>query len=117
MENLTKETFIEMIFDFEKSKEWEFKGNKPIIIDFYADFCGPCKIVSPILEEIEKEYSGKIDVYKVDTEEQQELGKVFGISSIPSILFIPLDDKPEMAHGALPKKTIKDAIKRILKVQ
>ncbi|MGM0496436.1 MAG: thioredoxin [Bacteroidota bacterium] len=117
MEHLTKETFKEKIFNFEENKDWKFEGDKPVIIDFYADWCQPCKIVSPILEEIAQEYEGKIDVYKIDTEDQQELAAMFGIRSIPSILFIPKDEQPQMAQGALPKDTIEKAISDVLKVQ
>lgn len=116
MEHLTKETFLEKVFDYEKKNEWKFNGDKPCIIDFYADWCGPCKMVAPILEELEEEYKGKLDIYKVDTEEEQELAAVFGIRSIPSILFVPKDDKPQMAVGALPKEAFKDAIKSVLQV-
>ena len=117
MEHLTKETFKEKIFNFEENKDWKFEGDKPVIIDFYADWCQPCKIVSPILEEIAQEYDGKVDVYKIDTEDQQELAAMFGIRSIPSILFIPQDEQPQMAQGALPKDTIEKAISDVLKVQ
>jgi len=116
MEHLTKETFKEKIFDFETKKEWDFAGELPAIIDFYADWCGPCKMVAPVLEELSAEYDGKLNIYKVDTEAQQELAAAFGISSIPSILFIPKDDKPQMAAGALPKQTFLEVIKDVLKV-
>ncbi|MCK5146832.1 thioredoxin [bacterium] len=117
MEHLSKSTFIEKIFDYEKNKDWKFEGNKPAIIDFYADWCGPCKMVAPILEELSKEYDGKVDIFKVNTENEQELAGAFGISSIPSILFIPQEGEPQMAAGALPKDAFKNAIKDILKVQ
>jgi len=117
IEHLTKETFKEKIFNFEENQDWKFEGDKPAIIDFYADWCQPCKIVSPILEEISQEYDGKVDVYKIDTEDQQELAAMFGIRSIPSILFIPKDEQPQMAQGALPKDTIEKAIGDVLKVQ
>ena len=117
MENLTKETFIEKVFDYENEKEWKFKGDKPAIIDFYADWCGPCKMVAPILEELSTEYKDKVDIFKVDTEDQHELAQVFGIQSIPSILFVPIKDRPEMAMGALPKQAFEQAIKEVLKVQ
>jgi thioredoxin len=110
------ETFKSKVFDFEKNTEWKFEGNKPAVIDFYADWCGPCKMVAPILEELSKEYDGKIDIYKVDTEAEQELAGLFGIRSIPSILFIPMDEKPQMAAGALPKDTFKQAFADVLKV-
>lgn len=114
MENLTKQTFIEKVFDYEKNKEWKFEGKRPCIIDFYADWCQPCKMVAPILEELAKEYKGKIDIYKIDTEAEQELAGAFGIRSIPSILFCPTDDKPQMAQGALPKQSFKKTIKDVL---
>ncbi|HKK64939.1 MAG TPA: thioredoxin [Clostridia bacterium] len=109
-EHLTKETFLEKVFDFEKKKEWEFQGELPAVIDFYADWCGPCKMVAPIVEELSEEYEGKVNFYKIDTEDQQELAAAFGIQSIPSILFIPLEGKPQMAAGALPKETFKQVL-------
>jgi thioredoxin 1 len=114
MEHLTKETFKKKVFDFEKNKDWKFEGNLPCIIDFYADWCGPCKMVAPVLEELAKEYDGKINIYKVDTEAEQELSSVFGIQSIPSILFCPVGDKPQMAMGALPKTSFIKAIDEVL---
>jgi thioredoxin 1 len=105
VEFLTKETFKEKVFDFEKNKEWKFEGDVPCMIDFYADWCQPCKMVAPILEELEQEYDGKINVFKVDTEAQQELAGMFGIKSIPSLLFVPKEGDPQMAQGALPKET------------
>ncbi len=117
MENLTKETFKAKVFDFEKNKEWKFEGDKPCIIDFYADWCGPCKMVAPVLEELSKEYDGKVNIYKVDTEVEQELSAMFGIKSIPSILFVPLDAQPQMAAGALPKASFEKAIEEVLGVK
>ena len=117
MENLTKETFIEKVFDFENEKSWKFKGDKPAIIDFYADWCGPCKTVAPIMEELAGEYEGQVDIYKIDTEAQHELAKAFGIKSIPSILFIPMDAQPEMIQGALPKSSFEEGIKSVLGVK
>ena len=102
-EHLTKESFLEKIFDYENNQEWNYKGDKPAIIDFYADWCGPCKMVAPIIEELSEEYEGLVDIYKIDTETEEELAAVFGIRSIPSILFIPVDGQPQMAAGALPK--------------
>ncbi|PWN06601.1 thioredoxin [Rhodohalobacter mucosus] len=102
-EHLTKESFLEKIFDYENNQEWNYQGDKPAIIDFYADWCGPCKMVAPIIEELSEEYEGLVDIYKIDTETEQELAAVFGIRSIPSILFIPVDGQPQMAAGALPK--------------
>lgn len=116
MQQLTKETFIEKVFDYENNNEWVFKGDKPCIIDFYADWCGPCKIVSPILEELDKEYQGQIDFYKVDTDVEQELAIVFGIRSIPSILFCPVDENPRIAVGAMPKESFEQAISDLFKI-
>lgn len=116
MEKLTLETFKAKIFDFEKSQDWNFSGDKPAIIDFYADWCGPCKMVSPVLEQLSQEYAGKVDIYKVNTDEQQELAGLFQIMSIPSILFIPKDGKPQMAQGAMPKAGFESAIQDVLKV-
>ncbi len=116
MENLTKETFMKKVFNFDDNKEWKFEGDKPCVIDFYADWCGPCKIVAPILEELSNEYNGLIDVYKVNTEEENELAAAFGIRSIPSVLFVPKDEKPQMAVGALPKDGFIKAFKDVLGV-
>ena len=110
-EHLTKETFLDKIFNYEEAREWDYKGERPAIIDFYADWCGPCKMVAPIMEELSQEYEGKVDIYKIDTEAEQELAAVFGIRSIPSILFVPVDGQPQMAMGALPKHAFKDVIK------
>lgn len=116
-EFLTKETFKEKVFNFEKNKEWKFEGDIPCMIDFYADWCQPCKIVIPILEELAEEYKGKINIYRVDTEQEQELAGMFGIRSIPSLLFVPKDEQPQMAVGALPKDSFEKAIKEVLKVE
>jgi len=117
VEFLTKETFKEKVFDFENNKEWKFEGEKPCLIDFYADWCQPCKMVAPILDELSEEYDGKVDIYKIDTEAQQELAGMFGIQSIPSLLFVPTEGQPQMAQGALPKDTFERAIKDVLKVE
>lgn len=117
MEHLTKEAFKEKVFDFENNKEWNFSGDKPCIIDFYADWCAPCRTLTPILEELSEEYKGKVDVYKVDTEKEQELAAMFGIRSIPSILFVPREGQPQMAAGALPKEALEKAIEDVLGVK
>lgn len=114
IEHLTKATFLEKVFNFEQNQEWKFEGELPCIIDFYADWCGPCKMVAPILDELAKEYSGKINIYKIDTEAEQELAGAFGIRSIPSMLFVPMNDQPQMAVGALPKDSLKKAIDEVL---
>ncbi len=116
-QNLTKETFLTKVFNYEVNKDWKFEGDKPCIIDFYADWCGPCKIVSPILEELSEEYKGKIDFYKVDTESEGELAAIFGIRSIPSLLFVPKEGVPRMAVGALPKESLISAFKEVLGVE
>lgn len=116
MEHLTKQTFLDKVFDYEQNKDWKFEGTSPCLIDFYADWCGPCKMVAPILEELSKEYDGKINIYKVDTEAEQELAGAFGIRSIPSMLFIPMIGQPQMVQGALPKSELKKAIDDILLV-
>lgn len=115
-EHLTKETFKAKVFNYEINKEWKFEGVLPCIIDFYADWCGPCKTVAPILEELAKEYGGKLVVYKVDTEKETELASVFGIRSIPSLLFVPKEGQPQMAMGALPKDSFIKAFKDVLGV-
>jgi len=117
VEHLTKETFLKKVFNFEENKEWKFEGEKPCIIDFYADWCGPCKMVAPVLEELSKDFDGKIDVFKVNTEEEQELASAFGIRSIPSFLFVPSEGQPQMAMGALPKETFLKAFKDVLGVE
>jgi thioredoxin len=111
---LTTQDFKDKIFNYEKEKEWNFKGELPVLIDFYADWCGPCKMVSPILEELSKEYDGRLTIYKVDTEVEQELASVFGIRSIPTFLFIPTDGDPMMQPGALPKSAFKQVIEERL---
>ncbi|MGV6862052.1 MAG: thioredoxin [Putridiphycobacter sp.] len=111
---LTTDKFKEEVFDYTTEKDWKFKGNVPAIIDFYADWCGPCKMVAPILEELSEEYKDKLVIYKVDTEVEQELAAVFQIRSIPSMLFIPVDKQPMMQAGALPKTTLKEVIEKEL---
>jgi thioredoxin 1 len=116
LEHLTKESFRTKVFNYEQNKEWKFEGTKPAIIDFYADWCGPCKMVAPILEELKEEYGEKVDIFKVDTEEERELSAMFGIRSIPSILFIPTEGQPQMSMGAMPKDTFRKVIGDVLKI-
>ena len=111
---LTKDKFLKEIFDYENNKEWKFEGELPAVIDFYADWCQPCKMVAPIIEELSTEYEGKVNFFKVDTEAQQELAGAFGIQSIPSLLFIPVGGKPQMAAGALPKESFIEVIEKEL---
>ena len=115
-EHLTKDQFLTKVFNYEKNKDWKFEGEIPCIIDFYADWCGPCKLVAPILEELSDEYKGKVNIYKVNTEQEQELAGAFGIRSIPSMLFVPQDGQPQMAAGALPKDALENAMKDVLGV-
>ena len=116
-ELLTKETFLEKVFNYEKNKEWTFEGDVPCIIDFYADWCGPCKAIAPVLEQLSEEYEGKINIYKVDTEKEQELSAAFAIRSIPSMLFCPAEGQPQMAQGALPKQQLEQIIEDVLGVK
>ena len=116
-EHLTKATFLEKVFNYEQNKEWKFEGDKPCLIDFYADWCGPCKMVAPILEELAEEYKGKLNIYKVDTEAEQELAATFGIRSIPSLLFVPVEGQPQMAMGALPKDVLEKAFVDIFGIE
>lgn len=117
IEHLNKETFLDRIFNYEKNNEWKYEGNKPCIIDFYADWCGPCKIVAPVIEDLARDYDGKVDIYKVDTEVERELSAAFGIRSIPSFLFIPVEGQPQMALGALPKEVFEKAVKDVLGIE
>lgn len=116
MESLTKHSFLQKIFDYEQNKEWKYEGELPCVIDFYADWCGPCKMVEPVLQELSEEYQGKLNIYRINTEDQQELAATFNIQSIPSLLFVPLNDKPQMAVGALPKNTFRKKISEILNI-
>lgn len=115
VKEMDAEMFKQKVMDYEKNpKTWEFKGDKPAIIDFYATWCGPCKATAPVLEEVASEYAGKIDVYKVDVDKQRELAALFGIRSIPSILFIPKNGEPTMQSGAMNKPQFEEAIKSVL---
>ena len=116
--HLTKEEFLKKVANYETNpQEWKYLGDKPCLIDFYADWCGPCKAVAPVLEELAKEYDGKIYIYKIDTEAEQELAAAFGIRSIPSLLFVPVDGKPQMSMGAMPKKQLEEAIGEVLLIK
>ena len=115
---LDKQLFLEKVANYETNPdEWIYLGNKPCIIDFYADWCGPCKALSPILEELAAEYGDKLVIYKINTDIEKELAQAFGIRSIPTLLFCSMDDKPRIAQGALPKNELKKIIKEILKVE
>ncbi|MBN1758618.1 MAG: thioredoxin [Chitinispirillaceae bacterium] len=122
MEHLTLDSFKEKVCECGiggsgSNAEWKYKGDLPAVIDFYADWCGPCKMVGPVLEELSKEYEGRVNIYKIDTEDQQQLAAMFGIRSIPSILFIPLEGQPTMAAGALPKKEFVRIFREVLGVE
>ena len=113
--HLTKAEFLAKVMNYEKNPtEWKYLGDKPCIIDFYANWCGPCKMIAPILEDLAKEYDGQIYIYKVNTEDEQELAAAFGIRSIPSVLFCPMTGAPQMSQGAMPKDSFKKAIEEVL---
>lgn len=113
--NITKNDFIKKVMDYrDNPTEWKYKGDKPAIIDFYASWCGPCKMLAPVLDELAKEYDGKVYIYKVDTEVEEELSQAFGIRSIPTMLFVPMNGQPMMTQGALPKTEIEKIIKQRL---
>lgn len=107
---LTAEGFRENIFDYTKDEEWKYAGSLPAIVDFYADWCGPCKAVAPVLEELSNEYEGKVVIYKIDTDKEEELSALFGIQSIPTLLFIPMEGAPMLQKGALPKNAFQQVI-------
>lgn len=112
---LTKATFLEKVFDYEKNAEkWSYNGDKPAIVDFYADWCGPCRIVSPILVDLAEEYGDEIYIYKINVDKERELAAMFGARSIPMFLFIPMDQDPQIGMGALPKKSFKEVIDTFL---
>lgn len=114
--HLTNDSFKKLVFNYEKNKEWKYEGDKPCIIDFYASWCGPCRHMSPIMEELAKEYSGKLIIYKVDTDAEQQLSQAFGITSLPTLLFVPKDGKPQASVGAVPKESLVKAIHEVLLV-
>lgn len=112
---ITKEDFVKKVADYEATGgKWKYLGDKPAIVDFYADWCGPCRMLAPVLEELAAEYEGEIYVYKVDTQSEEELASVFGIRSIPSILFIPMEGQPQMSQGAMPKDALAEVINDVL---
>jgi len=113
-EHLTKKTFLEKVFDYEKNQEWKYVGDLPAVVDFWAPWCGPCRMVGPVIEELSEEYKGQVNFYKINTDEEQELAGAFGIRSIPSLLFIPVEGQPKMAVGAVPKENLKKAIQEEL---
>lgn len=113
--HLKKSEFLDKVANIEANPtEWKYLGDKPAIIDFYADWCGPCKSIAPVLDELAAEYDGQIYIYKVNTETEQDLAAMFNIRSIPSLLFVPMDGPPQMAQGALPKAGFKEVIESVL---
>jgi thioredoxin 1 len=111
---LTTQDFKDKVFNYEKEQEWAYKGALPAIIDFYADWCGPCKMIAPVLEELSEHYKGELVIYKVNTEKERELSSLFGIQSIPTFLFIPVNGDPMMQPGAFPKKVFQQVIEEKL---
>ena len=114
MHYLTTEQFKQYVFDYTKSSEWHYQGDKPCVIDFYTTWCGPCKKLSPIMEELAAELCDEVIFYKVDTEKERELAYFFQINSIPQILFVPVEGMPQLARGLLPKQTLRQAIDEVL---
>lgn len=113
--SLNKAEFLKKVYDFEANpNDWKFEGKCPAIVDFYATWCGPCKALHPVLEELSKEYSGKVDIYQIDVDEEKELAAAFGIRSIPTLLLIPMKEEPRITQGALPKDQLKKAIDEFL---
>jgi thioredoxin len=112
--HLNKEEFQKRVFNFETSKEWKYLGDKPCVLDFYANWCGPCRMISPFLDELAEEFKGKIYIYKINTDQEKELASMFGASSIPLLIFIPMNGQPQASRGALPKDEIRRAIETVL---
>lgn len=113
--HLSKAEFLEKVYNYESNpSEWKYNGNKPAIVDFYADWCGPCRRLSPVLSQLADEYKDDIVIYKVDTEKERELAAAFGITSLPTLVFIPVEGQPQVAQGALPKKELEKAIQEVL---
>lgn len=111
---MNKDLYLKDIADYRNTKEWKFKGNLPAVIDFYADWCGPCRQVAPLMKELAKEYEGKITIYKVNVDEEKELATAIGIESLPTILFIPMKGDPQVIIGSADKATFKKAIDQVL---
>jgi thioredoxin len=114
---MTKDRFIRDIYDFEGNGEWEFQGDVPAIVDFWADWCGPCKMVSPILEELAARYEGRLNVYKVNADEEPEIAAAFQALSLPTLVFMPLGEPPQTIVGAMPKARIEKLMKDVLKIE
>lgn len=113
--NLTKGGFLNRIADYEKNPDtWKFLGDKPALIDFYAPWCGPCKMLSPVLDELSEEYAGKIDIYKVNVDDEEELSMMFGIRSVPTLIFIPMEGEPQRSSGVLSKQQLVQVFNELL---
>ncbi len=115
--HLSAQDFKDKIFDYEQKEEWNYKGELPAIIDFYADWCGPCKAIAPVLEELSNEYDGQLIIYKIDTDKESELSGMFGIQSIPTLLFIPLQGNLMVQKGAVPKNALQKIIEEKLLIK
>ncbi len=113
--SLNKADFLKKVANYETNpNEWKFLGERPALIDFHATWCGPCKALGPVLEELSEEYKDQIDIYKIDIDEEYELSELYGIRSVPTLIFVPMQGMPQMAQGALPKPTLKKAIEEVL---
>ena len=116
-QHITNAEFKSKVFDYTLNNTWKFEGDKPAIVDFYATWCGPCKMLSPLLEELAKKYDGKLNVYKIDVDQEKELAAKMGISNLPTLVFIPTNDKPQISEGYLPKESLEKVINEVLKVK
>lgn len=117
MEVLSLESFKSKIFDYENNKTWSFKGERPAIVDFYADWCAPCRALSPVLEQVAQDYAGQVDIYKVDTEATPELAALFEVRGIPAILFVPKSGDPAMSSGFMPQESFEKAIEELFAIK
>lgn len=115
VQHLSKEDFLVKVANYiDNPNEWKFLGDKPAVIDFYASWCGPCKMLAPVLDEVAQEYDGKVDIYKINVEDEQELAGLFGVRSVPTVLYIPMEGNPQMTQGAMPKASLKEVIENVL---
>ena len=113
VKNINKIYFDKNVYDTTQTEDFKFLGKKPVVLDFHAKLCGPCKILSPILEELDKEYDGKIDIYKLDIEEELEVSQMFNVMSVPTLVFIPTDGKPSIQAGAPNKDILKETVEQV----
>lgn len=111
---LTTAQFKEKVFDYSKNREWKFAGKRPAVIDFYTTWCGPCKRLAPIMETLSEKYKGKVTFYKADTERERELASLFNITSIPQVLYIPMNGKPQILVGLYPQEQIEEIVEQFL---